>query len=137
MFRCSFITCSLERNKDIETHVFASSQYSLEFAHDGVFSLVFIRFWRENQLNRVFTKRTGRLMGLTQAEVSLVSFVMGTLSTDPNLISGTSQTAFWLDTCPYTKHGLPRFEEISLQNLMHKKSYSAFGRTDFSPYYAI
>ena len=49
---------------DTATHVMTSSEYALEFAHEGVFVLVYIRFWRANQLHRVFINRTGRLLGL-------------------------------------------------------------------------
>ena len=122
---------------DTATHLMTSSEYALEFTHDGVFVLVYIRFWRENQLHRVFIKRTGRLLGLTQAEVSLVSFVMGAISTAPNMISctgSTFRTIQLLDQWLYTRYGLqspPRFEELDLKTLMHRKSYSIFGRIDF------
>ena len=122
---------------DMATHVMTSSKYAMEFAHDGAFVLVYIRFWREDQLHRTFIKRTGRLLGLTQAEISLVSFVMGAISTTPNMISctgSTFRTIQMLDKCPYTKYGLkspPRFEELDLKTLMHRKSFSIFGRIDF------
>ena len=61
---------------DTATHVATSSEYTLEFAHDGVLVLVYIRFWREDKLHRVFINRTGRLLGLTQAEISWLSFVL-------------------------------------------------------------
>ena len=127
----------MEMMNDMATHIMTSSESALEFAHDGVFVLVHIRFWREDQLHRTFIQRTGRLLGLTQAEISLVSFVMGAISTTPNMISctgSTFRTIQLLDQCPYTKYGLqspPRFEELELKTLLHRKSYSIFGKIDF------
>ena len=122
---------------DVGTHVVAASEYSLEFAQDGVFVLVFIRYWRDDQLCRVFLKRTGRLLCLNQAEIRLVSFVMGVFSTKPHLVSctgSTLNTVIMLDQCPYSTYGVqspPRFEELSIKSLMHKKGYSVFGKIDF------
>ena len=122
---------------DIGSHVVAASEYSLEFAQEGVFLLVFIRYWRDDQLCRVFLKRTGRLLGLTQADVRLVSNVMGVFSTKPHLVSCTGtthRTIVLLDQCPYAAYGIqspPRFEELSQKTIMHKKGYSVFGKIDF------
>ena len=122
---------------DVGTHVVAASEYLLEFAQDGVFVLVFIRYWRDDQLCRVSLKRTGRLLGLNQAEIRLASFVMGVFSTKPHLVSctgSTHNTVVMLDQCPYANHGVqspPRFEELSIKSLMHKKVLSVFGKIDF------
>ena len=126
----------MEMMNDTATHVVSSSEYALKFTHDGVFLLVYIRFWREGQFNRIFSERTGRLVGLTQAEISLVSFVMGAISTSPNLISCTG-SIFWtnqlLHQCPNEKYGLhtpPRFTEVYPNSLMHWRIFSIFGRID-------
>ena len=122
---------------DIGSHVVAASEYSLGFAQEGGFLLVLIRCWSDDQLSRVFLKRTGRLLGLTQAEVRLVSNVMGVFSTKPHLVSCTGtthRTIVLLDQCPYAAYGIqspPRFEELSLKTIMHKKGYSVFGKIDF------
>ena len=79
-------------------------QFALEFANDGVFLLIFIRFWREDSLCRVFLKRAGRTQGESQAEVNQISHVMGALPTKPHIISitgSTSCTVQLLDKSPY------------------------------------
>ena len=122
---------------DIGTQVNANHEYAVEFAIDGVFLLAFVRFWRADQLCRVFIKRTSRLQGPTSAEVCLLSYLMGAFSTKPNLISCTgcsARTVQLLDQSAYSNFSIqspPRFEELKLQQLFHRKSNSVFGRIDF------
>ena len=122
---------------DIGTHVNASGEYSVEFATDGAFLLVFIRFWRAEQLCRVFLKRTSRLQGQTSAEICLLSYLMAAISTKPALVSCTgcsARTIELLDQSPYSPYGVqspPRFEELNLHQLMHKKRGSVFGKINF------
>ena len=103
----------------------------------GVFLLVFIRFWRKDELCRVFLKRTGRVLGQSSAELSLISDIMAVFSTTPNIVScsgSTLETTQILDTSPFIEHGLQRplqFVDFSIARLMHKESYSVFGRIDF------
>ena len=78
--------------KDIGTHVVESGEYSLEFVKQGVFLLVFIRFWRKNELCRVFLKRTGRVLGQSAAELQLISDVMAVFSTSPNIVCCSGST---------------------------------------------
>ena len=127
----------LELIADIGSQVNTSGEYAVEFATDGVFLLSFVKFWHDDQLCRVFLKRTGRVQGQAQAEVCLISHIMGVFSTKPRLVCCTgssARTVHLLDQSPYTPHGLqsiPRFEELELSALMHKKSQSVFGRIDF------
>ena len=127
----------LELIADIGAQINTSGEYAVEFATDGVFLLSFVRFWHDDQLCRVFLKRTGRVQGQAQAEVCLISYIMGVFSTKPRLVSCTgssARTIQLLDQSPYTPNGLqstPRFEELELSALMHKKNQSVFGRIDF------
>ena len=126
-----------EVTTDIATFVNANGEYSLEFATDGVFLLVFVWYWRGDELCRVFVKRTRRLQGQSDAEICLISFVMGAISSKPKLISFTgssARTVQLLDHSPYSSFSVqstPRFEELTLSQLMHRKSQSVFGRVDF------
>ena len=126
----------LELVSDVATHVNLNREYSVEFAVDGVFLLIFIRFWRADELCRVFLKRTSRLQGLTSAEMCLLSYLMGAVSTTPKLICATgcsARTVELLDQSPYGTFSIqspPRFEELNLSQLMHKKCSSVFGKID-------
>ena len=61
---------------------------------------------------------------------------MGVFSTKPHLVSctgSTLNTVIMLDHCPYSTYGVqspPRFEELSIKSLIHKKGYSVFGKID-------
>ena len=127
----------LETVKDIGHHIVANNEYSLEFACDGTFLLVFVRFWMDDKMFRVFLKRTGRAHSQTQAEIALTSHVMGAISTGPeiNSVTGcTSNTVQLLDDSPYGQYSVqnaPRFEDLQLRLLMHKKSFSVFGHIVF------
>ena len=123
--------------EDIGTHVVEKGYYSLEFQINGVFLNLYIRFWHVGQLVRVFLKRTGRGQGKTLAELSLVSYVMAAVSTRPDIVAclGASPGLICLlDNCKYLHHGVQspfRFDVLSVKDLMHKRSYSVFGRVDF------
>ena len=127
----------LEIINDVGHHVVSNNEYALEFAIDGVFLLVFLRYWQGDKLYRVFLKRTGRTQGQSQAEITLISHVIGAISTGPEVISVTgctSGTVELLDLSPYGNYAVqspPRFEELSLRSLMHKKAAIVFGRIDF------
>ena len=127
----------LEIINDVGHHVVSNNEYALEFAIDGVFLLVFLRYWQRDKLYRVFLKRTGRTQGQSQAEITLISHVMGATSTGPEVISVTgctSGTVELLDLSPFGNYAVqspPRFEELSLRSLMHKKAAIVFGRIDF------
>ena len=127
----------LELVKDIGHHVVSTGEYGLEFANDGAFLLVFIRFWHADQLCRVFMKKTGRTQGQNPSDLTLVAHVMGALSTEPHIVSVTGSTVHTvqqLDYSCYSNYAVqspPRFEELQLRTLMHKKSSSVFGKIDF------
>ena len=127
----------LELVTDIATHLNLNGEYAVEFATDGVFLLIFIQFLRTDELCRVFLKRTSRLQGQTSYGMCLISYLMGVLSTTPNLICSTGCSARsiqLIDQSPYSKFSVqspPRFEEHNLSQLMHKKCSSVFGKINF------
>ena len=62
---------------------------------------------------------------------------MAVFSTSPNIVScsgSTLETIQIVDDSPINEHGLQRplrFADFSIAKLMHKESYSVFGRIDF------
>ena len=109
----------------------------MEFVKQGVFLLAFVRFWRKDELCRILLKRTGRVLGQSAAELPLISDIMGVFSTSPNIVScsgSTLESIQTVDDSPINEHGLQRplrFADFSIAKLMHKESYSFFGRIDF------
>ena len=122
---------------DVATQINANGEYSVDFLATVCTCSLLFGSGEENELCRVFLKRTGRLQGLTEAEICLISYIMGAISTSPRLISCTGcsmRTIQLLDLNPYSTFSVqspPRFEELSLPQLMHRKSQSVFGRVDF------
>ena len=99
----------LEIINDVGHHVVSNTEYGLQFAVDGIFLLVFLRFWQGDRLYRVFLKRTGRTQGQSQAEIILIFHVMGAISTDPEVISVTgctSDTVELLDLSPFSNYAV-------------------------------
>ena len=138
MFQVFFHHVFLELVTDIAKHVNSNQEYAVEFGVEGVLLLVFIQSWRNDQLCRVFLKRTSRLQGQTSAEICLKSYFKGVLSTSPSLRSCTGCSARFIqfiDQSPCSDFGVqspPRFDDLhDLQQLMHKKTSSVFGRIDF------
>ena len=127
----------LQTVHDIGTHVVAFGEFSLEFIKQGVFLFVFIRFWSKDGLCRVFLKRNSRVLGQSAADLSQVSIIMAIFCTRPTFVSCSAcslETIQITHESSFSKHGLqrrPRFDDFFIARLMHKKSYSIFGRIDF------
>ena len=121
----------------IGNDILTSGQFSVEFEPQGVFLLLHVRFWKADKLCRVYLLRTGRASGQTSAEVSLVSTLLAAISAEADLVCCSGATyglVHLLDRSPLTRHGVQRpttFDEIAIKKLMHKDSFSVFGRIDF------
>ena len=89
-----------------------------------------VRFWKRGRLFRVCLLRTGRT-----AELRLLSTLLAAISSESILVCGATQNFVqFVDDSPLTRHGVQRptyFDEIATKRLMHKDSYSVFGRIDF------
>ena len=122
---------------DLGHYIVAEGQFAVEFELKGLFLFLHLRFWRDNQLCRVVLKRTGRTVGKFQAEKHLFFSLLGAISARPNPVcaSGCSlEFVQELDEGPLFTFGVQsfkRFDEVSLAKMMHKDSYSVFGRIDF------
>ena len=90
-----------------------------------MFLNLYIRFWHEGQLVRVFLKRTGRKQGKTLAELGLVSHAMAAISTRPGIVAclgASPELIRLLDDCKFFDHGVQspfRFDVLSLKTLIH------------------
>ena len=121
----------------LSNHVLSSGFYAVECEQKGPMLFLHLQFWREDQLCRVLIRRTKRTVGQTSAELCLLSYLLAAISprASPVCCSVCTQSlVLLLDECPrftLAVQSRKRFEEISLQKILHKKSYSVFGRTDF------
>ena len=137
MFQVSFHHIFVQMLVDIGHHVVSTSFYAVEFEVKGVFLFLHLRFWKDKQLCRVLLKRTGRVLGRTSAEVVLLSGLLAAISTRPSLVScsGCSwelvQLVDNISLFPLAIQSPKRFEELSFQKLMNKRTHCFFGRIDF------
>ena len=126
----------LQMIEGIVSHVVADGQNSLDFQREGVFLHIYIQFWRNDELCKVFLCRTGRI----RCQISLIANVAAAVPTKLFFVcctGSTTATLSLLDECNFTKlnklgvQGPLRFQHFSLEKLMHKCSYSVFGCIDF------
>ena len=113
--------------------VLTERQFSVAFELQGVFLHLHVRFWKQNELCRVYVLRTGRTGGLTAAELRLLSTFLAAISTEADLVccsGGSFHIVQLLDISLLSKHGVQRpasFDEFAIKKLMHKDSNSVFG----------
>ena len=123
--------------EDIAEQVTNEQCFSVEFEKRKTFRFMSVRIWKGSDLCRVFvcrsalptTNLTGelgclaRLLSVTSTRVDIVA-----CSGDPTgLIQTLNQSSFFnrgIQTCF-------RFDSLDLPTLMHKLSYSVFGKIDF------
>ena len=124
-------------NPHLGNEILTSGQYTIELEPQGVFLLLYVRFWKADRLCRVYLARTGRTTGQTSAEIRLVATLLAGISCEAELVCCSGAThglVQLLDQMPFSRHGVQRptlFDEIAIKKLMHKDCYSVFGRIDF------
>ena len=122
---------------DIGNTVINEGAYSLEFENKGHFKYLSVRFWKGNDLCKVEVGRIGRVASSPSAEMSLISQLLGAMSSRPGLVccSGCPAKVVSIrDQCRFSGKGVQypfRFDEYSFGAMLHKKSYSVFGKIDF------
>ena len=123
--------------EDIAEQVTSEQCFSIEFERMKTFRFMSIRFWKGSELCRVFVCQSAlssadltgelgclaRLLSVTSTRVDIVAS-----SGDPvGLIQTLNQSSVFnreIQTCF-------RFDSLDLPTLMHKLSYSMFGKIDF------
>ena len=96
-----------------------------------------IKFWNGSELCRVFICRSSQITTDVTGELGSLSRLLSAISTKPGIVACSgchSQLPRAIDESEYYKQGVQsclRFEHFSLPNLLHKSSYSVFGKIDF------
>ena len=96
-----------------------------------------IKFWKGSELCRVFVCRSSRLTTDVTGELGSLSRLLSAVSTKPGIVACSGchpDLPRTIDESGYYNQGVqscPRFEHFSLACLMHKTSYSVFGKIDF------
>ena len=94
-------------------------------------------FWRDEKLCRVFVCRTSLPSSQLAGEPGSLSRFLSVVSTRADIMACSGCSVDFvrtLDHCSYFPREVQncsRFENLSLFSLMHKRSYSVFGKIDF------
>ena len=122
--------------EDIAEQVTSAQHFSIEFEDSGTDRLMFLRYWRETKLCRVFICRSALPAADITGELGSLSRLLSVVSTDPDIVACSGCSVDYIRTIDQ-HHSYPRgiqscfrFESLDLQLLMHKFTYSVFGRID-------
>ena len=123
--------------RDLGEQTLTSGQFALEFESHFRYKYVYVRYWKEDVLVKVFINRYGLQNSSLNGEMGAVSRLLSAISSDPQLIAVSGCSADFvevLDESKFSKHDVIspfRFDSLCLETLMHKLSYSIFERIDF------
>ena len=107
---------------DLAERIASTQCFVLEFENVGINWLMSVKFWKGDSLCRVFICRSGLLstdlnrelgVACSECPVELIQTI-----DHSDYLSRAVQSCF-------------RFEHLRLQTMMHKPTYSLFGRIDF------
>ena len=122
---------------DIAEQVTAQQCFAIEFEDKGIYRYMLLRFWKENELCRVFVCRSSLPSTDLSGELESLSRLLSVVSTRAEIVASSSclaALARTIDNSAFSTRGVQscfRFESLSLPRLMHKPSYSFFGHIDF------
>ena len=122
--------------EDIAEQVNSAQHFSIEFEDNGTDRLMFLRYWRETKLCRVFICRSALPAADLTGELGSLSRLLSVVSTDPDIVACSGCSVDYIraiDQHPSYSRGIQscfRFETLDLRLLMHKYTYSVFGRID-------
>ena len=122
--------------EDIAEQVASAQHFSIEFEDVGTNRLMSLRFWRGSKLCRVFICRSALPATDLTGELGSLSRLLSVVSTDPDIVACSGCSVDYIKTIDqhpsYAREVQCcfRFEALDLQHLMHKHTYSVFGRID-------
>ena len=123
--------------EDIAEQVTSAQHFSIEFEDSGTDRLMFLRYWRETKLCTIFICRSALPAADLYGELGSLSRLLSVVSTDPDIVACSGCSVDYIRTIDQHHHSYSRgtqscyrFESLDLQLLMHKFTYSVFGRID-------
>ena len=122
---------------DIAEQITAQQCFAIEFETAGVYRYISVNFWKDSELCRVFNCRSFLPATDATGELGSVALLLTAVSTKPDGVAISRcnvDLAKTIDQSEYFTRRVQscfRFEQLSLPTLMHKFSYSVFGRIDF------
>ena len=123
---------------DVSQSIATKGLYSLEF-EDGVpFTIVYVRFWKDDHLVRLRLCRFGTANKFPSGHLGVIARLLAAFSPRPDIVSCSGCPAEvvqildksdFADKCPQYPF---RFDEHAFQTLIHKSSQGGvFGPVDF------
>ena len=115
----------------------ATQCVGLEYERAGVNRLMSVRFWKGDSLCKVFVCRSGLPTLDLTGELGSLSRFLSVVSTKADVVACSGcpvEMICIIDRCALFSRAVQscfRFEHLDLQTMMHKHTYSVFGRIDF------
>ena len=121
---------------DVAEQIMAQQCFGIEFENKGVYRYMSARFWKVTELCRIYICRSSLSSTDLAGEMGSLSRVLSVASTHCEIQACSGCPADLIrviDCSEFFTCGVQscfRFENLSLQFLMHKSSYSVFGHID-------
>ena len=126
--------CALE---DVGDHVTSEQCFGLEFVSTGNYRFMYLRFWKAAKLCRVFICRSALPTTSLNGDFGSLARLLSAISLKADIVCCSGSSVDLIRTLNHSQYFAKgvlrcfRFESLNLRNLMHKSSYSVFGRIDF------
>ena len=122
---------------DLAEQIATTQHFAIEFEDEGVNRLMSVKFWKGDTLCRIYVCRSGLPSSVLTGELGSLSRLLSVVSTKADIVACSGCPVELIQTIdhnaffPRAVQSCFRFEHLQLQKMMHKPTYSVFGRIDF------
>ena len=122
---------------DLANQIATTQHFAIEFEDQGVNRLMSVKFWKGDTLCRVYVCRSGLPSSDLTGELGSLSRLLSVVSTKADIVACSGCPVELIRTIDYNAffpravQSCFRFEHLQLQKMMHKPTFSVFGRIDF------
>ena len=123
---------------DLAEHITVEQCFAVEFEDKGPNRYMTVRYWKGQNLCRVFICRSELPATDLTGELGSLSRLMSVVFTKADIVACSGSSVDLLrkiDYSPFFSRAVQscfRFSQLDLSKMMHKTSYSDFGHIDFS-----
>ena len=121
---------------DLAEQIATTQCFGIEFENVGLNRLMSVRFWKGDFLCRAFVCRSGLPSTDLTGELGS-SRLLSVVSTKADIVACSGCPVELIKTIDHSDlfsravQSCSRFEHLRLETMMHKPTYSVFGRIDF------
>ena len=122
---------------DLAEQIATTQCFGIEFENVGLNRLMSVRFWKGDSLCRVFVCRSGLPSTDLTGELGSLSRLLSVVSTKADIVACSDCPVELIKTIDHSDlfsravQSCFRFEHLRRDTMMHKPTYSVFGRIDF------